>query len=234
MITVVLVDDHAVVRKALRLLLEQSSDLTIVGEAADGPEALELVLATKPTVTLLDITLPTLSGFAVCQELVTRGSETRVLLLTMHENIAYLLHALEVGASGFVPKTTDEAGLLAALRAVAAGQAFVPPTLAGALAVQLQRRVRHPGAIEESAFTTLTPREREVFDLVAQGRTTSDIAALLQLSPHTVHHHRNTVMQKLGIHDRSALVKYAIDQDLPLGGRDAHPAGPQVVGPAPD
>lgn len=227
MITVVLVDDHAVVRRALRLLLEQSADVRVVGEAADGPEGLERILLTEPTVALLDITLPTLGGFTVCQELAVRGSLTRVLFLTMHENVSYLLRAFEVGASGFLPKTTDEAGLLAAVRTVASGQSFVPPALSGALAAMYRRRAHDPSGEPCPAFESLTPREREVFDLVAQGRTTSEIAVLLQLSPHTVHHHRSAVMQKLNIHDRSALVKYALERGLPLGAASPR----EAVGP---
>lgn len=216
MVTVVLVDDHAIVRRALRVLLEQNGDIQVVGEAADGPEGLSLILRAAPDVALLDVTLPTLNGFGLSQELQLRACPTAVIFLTMHESVSYLLRAFEVGARGFLPKTTSEEDLLAAVRVVASGQSFVPPALAGALAAAYRRECGERGQVPEE-FTSLTPREREVFDLVAQGRTTAEISRLLQISPHTAHHHRAAVMQKLHFHDRSAVVKYAMEHHLPLG-----------------
>ena len=210
MITLVLVDDHEVVRTALRLLLERMHDVTILGGAADGEAGLLLIQSTQPDVALIDVALPRMSGFALAEEITRREIPTHMLFLTAYESPAYLTRAMEAGALGYVPKSAGEQEVLSAIRQVAAGRPYVSPAVAGTLAVALRDRSK----ASPSPLTALTNREREVLDLVTAGRTTDEISAVLQISPHTVHRHRGAVMRKMGFHDRVELVRYVLANDL--------------------
>lgn len=225
-VSIVLVEDHAVVRSALRLLLEHAGDLTVVGEAADGEAGLQLIVSAHPDVAVVDVALPNISGFSLAEEVERRDLPTRVLFLTAYESPAYLVRALEVGALGYVPKSAGEPELLTAIRQVAAGRAYVPPWLAATLVTSF----RKAGAVKPSPLVALTPRERQVLDLVAAGRTTEQMAALLGISPHTVHRHRSAVMRKLGFHDRVQLVRFLLANDWgrPAGGHGLEPLPPNA------
>lgn len=210
MITLVLVDDHEVVRTALRLLLERTHDIVILGGAADGESGLHLIQSTRPDVALIDVALPRMSGFALAEELTRREIPTRLLFLTAYESPAYVARAMEVGALGYVPKSAGEQEVLSAVRQVAVGRPYVSPSVAGTLALTLRDRKK----ALPSPLAALTCREREILDLVTAGRTTDEISAVLEISPHTVHRHRGAIMRKMGFHDRVELVRYVLANDL--------------------
>ncbi len=225
-LSLALIEDHAVVRTALRLLVERTGDVHVVGEAADGEAGLHLIASTRPDLALVDIALPKMSGLALAEEVIRRDISTRILFLTAYENPAYLVRALEIGALGYVPKSAGEHELLSAIRQVSSGLPYVPPALATTL-VAAVRTGGGPGNL--SPLAVLTPRERQVLDLVTSGRNTEQIAALLGISPHTVHRHRSAIMRKMGFHDRVELVRFALANDLGEGRPDPEPTqGPMV------
>lgn len=217
-VTVALVEDHALVRHALRLLLEREGQMRVVGEAGDGEAGLRLIESSRPEVALVDVALPVVGGFPLAEEVVRRGLDTRIVFLTAYDDTSYLVRALEVGALGFVPKSAPEQELLTAIRQVAAGRPYVPPSLVAPL-------VAGRGRAPLSPLATLSPRERQVLELVVAGRTTDEIATVLRISPHTVHRHRGAVMQKLGFHDRVELVRFALANDLEPRPRADGPGG---------
>jgi DNA-binding NarL/FixJ family response regulator len=221
-----LIEDHAVVRTALRLLVERVGDVHVVGEAADGEAGLHLIASARPEVALVDIALPKMSGLALAEEVARRDVPTRILFLTAYENPAYLVRALEIGALGYVPKSASEHELLSAIHQVASGLPYVPPSLATSLVAAVRTG---GGSRSLSPLSALTARERQVLDLVISGRNTGQIAGLLQISPHTVHRHRSAIMRKMGFHDRVDLVRYALANDL-AGHADPEPANDPVAG----
>lgn len=208
MIRLVLADDHAVVRAGLRALLTAESDLSIVGEAGTGEEALRLCAASRPDVLLLDITMPGNEHLAVVRAVVERVPETRVLLLTMHQDPTLLREALRLGAAGYVLKRSAESSLLAAIRSVAAGDLYIDPTMAASV-VQRQGGpglgARAPQALPHG----LMSREVEVLKLAAQGYGNKEIAARLFISVKTVETHRLNINEKLGIRSRVELIRFA-------------------------
>lgn len=221
-LSLALIEDHAVVRSALRLLVERVGDLRVVGEAADGEAGLHLIESARPDVAMVDIALPKMGGFGLAEEVTQRDLPTRILFLTAYENPAYMVRALEVGALGYVPKSASEHELLMAIRQVASGLPYVPSSL-GATLVAAFRTGRAPESL--SPPSALTPRERQVLDLVTSGRNTGQIAALLEISPHTVHRHRSAIMRKMGFHDRVELIRFALANDLAKDDED-QPRGP--------
>lgn len=221
-LSLALIEDHAVVRSALRLLVERVGDLRVVGEAADGEAGLHLIESARPDVAMVDIALPKMGGFGLAEEVTQRDLPTRILFLTAYENPAYMVRALEVGALGYVPKSASEHELLMAIRQVASGLPYVPSSL-GATLVAAFRTGRAPESL--SPLSALTPRERQVLDLVTSGRNTGQIAALLEISPHTVHRHRSAIMRKMGFHDRVELIRFALANDLAKDDED-QPRGP--------
>lgn len=221
-LSLALIEDHAVVRSALRLLVERVGDLRVVGEAADGEAGLHLIESARPDVAMVDIALPKMGGFGLAEEVTQRDLPTRILFLTAYENPAYMVRALEVGALGYVPKSASEHELLMAIRQVASGLPYVPSSL-GATLVAAFRTGRAPESL--SPLSALTPRERQVLDLVTSGRNTGEIAALLEISPHTVHRHRSAIMRKMGFHDRVELIRFALANDLAKDDED-QPRGP--------
>lgn len=206
MITLVLVEDHEVVRQGLRALLAAEPGFQIVGEAGDGLAAAELVSRLRPDVLLLDLMLPGLPGLDVVRAVRHSSPETRIIILSMHTDEAYVLSALQAGAVGYVLKRSGSAELLAAIRAAVAGHRYLSPPLSE-MAVQAYVE-RSRAALDP--YQTLTAREREVLQLVVQGKSNAEAAGILGLSPRSVETYRLRLMQKLSIEDLPSLVKFAI------------------------
>ncbi|HRF47191.1 MAG TPA: response regulator transcription factor [Anaerolineales bacterium] len=208
----ILVDDHAVVRSGLRMLLENEPDLAIVGEAGTAREAFSLIEAARPDVVLMDIGLPDRSGIEATREIKAAHPAVAVVALTIHEDAEYFFQMLQAGASGYVPKRAAPQELLFAVRSAAAGEVYLDPSLAKLLVRDFVAR----GPVE--ALTDpehrLTERELEVLAYVAEGASTQEIAEALGISPKTVGRHRENLMRALGLHTRTELVKYAIRHGL--------------------
>lgn len=213
MIRVVLADDHSLVRAGLKALLESASDLTVVGEAQHGREALDVVAEDEPDVLVLDLGLPELNGLEVIARLRRTGSATRVLVLSMHEDREYVARAFREGASGYLVKDAAEPELEIAIRSVAAGRRYVSRGVAGPLVDELMAR----GQAADDPFHILTPRQREVLQLISEGHSTSEIGAKLYISVKTVESHRADLMKRLDIHDVAGLTRYAMRNRLTIG-----------------
>ena len=207
-IRVLIADDHAVLRDGLHALLRMYDDVEVVGKAADGVEAVELAIELKPDVVLMDIAMPRLGGFEAALEIRQRILHTRVLVLTQYDNKEYVFQMLKAGASGYVLKKAAGTELLSAIRAVHAGESFLDPAAAKAM---VDRYVGdEDGADEERRLDQISDREKEVLKLLAEGRSNREIGELLCLSVKTVMSHRANLMEKLDIHNRTGLVKFAI------------------------
>jgi len=205
-IRVMLADDHALFRAGIRSLLDTIEGVEIVGEARDGHEALRLVAERRPDVLLLDVALPQLNGIEVAERLRDTPG-TRVLILSMFANEEYVLRSLRAGAAGYLLKDSTVVELASALRSVADGGSYLSPAVSGHVLAAYVRRVGDEGVPPEPA---LTPRQREVLQLIAEGHGTKEIASRLSLSAKTVETHRAQLMERLGIHDVAGLVRYAI------------------------
>jgi two-component system, NarL family, response regulator NreC len=211
-IRLLLVDDHEVVRSGLRMLLENQADLKILGEADTGKQALEMVETLNPDVVIMDITLPDISGIEATRRIKEAHPDMAVVALTIHEDQQYFFEMLQAGASGYVPKRAAPDDLITAIRAAHRGETYIYPSLAKLLVGDFLSRSGEGDAKE--AINGLTPRESEVLNLLAEGKTNDEIADLLSISVHTVARHRENLMGKLGLHSRSELVKYAIRKGL--------------------
>ena len=211
MIRILLVDDHALVRRGVRLILEQEPDLTVVGEAGDGAEALEALRDVEVDLVVLDIAMPRMTGLQAAREIARRREPPKVLMLSMHDNEQYFFESLKVGASGYVLKSVADEDLVGAVRAAIRGEAFVYPGAMGALARDYLERLRRG---ESVPTTVLTEREDEVLKLIAEGRSSKEIAKALTISIKTVERHRANILAKLGMRDRTQLTRYAIRAGL--------------------
>lgn len=209
-VRVLVADDHTIVRKGLVSLLAESGECEVVAEAADGLDAVEKALATRPEVAILDLSMPRLSGLEAVRRIHDALPQTRVLVLTVHEEEEYILPIVRAGASGYLIKDSAVAELLAAVRALHAGQGYFGPQAARVLAEQY----RHPERAPDDPYGTLSPREREVFHLVVDGHTTKEIARALAISVKTADNHRCRLMEKLGVHNTAELVRYAARRGL--------------------
>jgi two-component system, NarL family, response regulator NreC len=215
-ITLVIADDHRLVRESLVAVLNASGECRVVGEAGDGSAAIQQVLALQPRVAVVDISMPGLSGIEVVRRLSREAPATRCLVLTMHEEEEYLLQVVRAGAAGYLVKDSPAAELLHAVRAIAAGRAHFGPEAARILAEQVQR----PERATADPYGDLTNREREVFHLIVEGRTTKEIARRLGISVKTAENHRSRVMAKLGARNSAEIVRYAARKgliDVPAG-----------------
>jgi DNA-binding NarL/FixJ family response regulator len=208
---ILLADDHVVVRRGLRLVLDTEPDLEVVAEASDGAEAVEKALDSDVHLAILDVTMPRLTGLQAARELSQRKPELRILILSMHENEQYFFEALRAGASGYVLKSVADRDLVEACRATMRGEPFIYPSAAKALIKDFLERARRG---EDSFKDPLTPRESEVVKLVAEGHTSKEIGELLVISEKTVERHRANVLEKLGLRDRVELTRYAIRRGL--------------------
>ena len=208
MIRIALADDHTVLRAGLKSLLERQRDFEVVGEAGDGRELLRVVDDTTPDVVVTDIGMPTLNGTEATSQIVTKHPKTRVIMLSMHSDEAYVLRALKAGARGYLVKESAEADLMTAIRTVHSGKAFFSPSVSALLVEDYVRQMRDRGV--EDSYELLSPREREVLQLIAEGQSNKDIANLLALSVYTVETHRGNILQKLGLHNVPELILYAV------------------------
>jgi DNA-binding NarL/FixJ family response regulator len=216
-IRIVIVDDHAIVREGIRQVFVSDPGIDVVGEASEGQEALDLILAESPDVVLLDITMPGMTGVDVACALRERGSPTRVLMLSVHDDTTYVLEAVRKGAHGYVRKDTTPADLRAAVRAVHAGDAYFSPAVAKRLAEVVREGAPRGGLRVERAVLTvasLTNREREVLVAIARGLLNKEVASELGISIRTVEAHRESIMRKLGVRSVAAMTRAAIDAEL--------------------
>ena len=208
---VLLADDHAVVRKGLKMVLDAEPDIEVVAEAADGSEAVDRGLVEDIHLAILDVSMPRLTGIQAARELVQRRPEVRVLILSMHDNERYFFEALRAGASGYVLKAAADRDLVEACRAAMRGEPFLYPAAVTALIRDYLERAR---AGELPPEDPLTPRESEIVKLIGEGHSSKEIAALLVISDKTVERHRANVLEKLGLRDRVDLTRYAIRRGL--------------------
>jgi DNA-binding NarL/FixJ family response regulator len=208
---ILLADDHALVRRGLRLVLDAEPDLEVVAEASDGLEALALGLREDVHLAILDVAMPGMTGLQVARELSRRRPELRTVMLSMHDSEQYLFEALRSGASGYVLKADADHALIEACRATMRGEPFLYPTGVTALVREHLERARRGEPAREDP---LTDRERQVLKLIAEGHSSREIAALLTISEHTVERHREHILEKLGMRDRVALTRYAIRRGL--------------------
>jgi DNA-binding NarL/FixJ family response regulator len=210
-LTVVLADDHQILRQGLRALLQLEADLQLLGEAADGLEAVRLVERVRPDVLVLDLMMPGLDGLEVARQLAVKSPATRVIILSMHANEAYVIEALRAGALGYVLKEAGADDLVQAIRCVAEGRRyFSAPFSEQTLEAYAQRAEGAP----LDPFRTLTAREREVLQLTAEGHSGVEISERLFISPRTVESHRANLMRKLGVRNQKELVRYALQRGL--------------------
>jgi two-component system response regulator NreC len=211
-IRVLIVDDHALFREGIRLILQNQGTIKIVGEAADGEEAINMARTLKPDIVLMDVTMPGVDGLAATRQIKEDFPETQVLMLTMHESDDYFFRGLSAGASGYVLKEAVSADLIAAIQSVAEGKVFLYPSVAKKLVADYLSRAGTAEA--RGKYQRLTPREREVLFMIGEGRSDKEIAEQLIISPNTVQSHRWHIMEKLDLHNRAELIKYAIRRGL--------------------
>jgi DNA-binding NarL/FixJ family response regulator len=207
-----LADDHNVIRRGLRALLEGQPGFTVVAEAADGVSAVEQAIANKPDVAVLDIAMPRLAGTDAAERIAVEAPSTAIVILSMHADESYVLRALKAGAKAYLLKDSAEGDLIDAIKAVSEGKAFFSPEISKMLVEDYVREIKARGA--QDSYGLLTPREREVLHLLAEGKSNKDIAALLNLSQYTVETHRRNIQEKLNLHSLAELILYAVRKGL--------------------
>ena len=206
-IRVLLADDHAVVRQGFKMILAAQADMEIVGEAGNGREAVELAGRLQPDVVVMDVAMPELNGIEATRRLAGNSPRTRVLALSMHKDSVYVREILRAGARGYLLKDSIAPDLLAAVRAVARGEGYISPAVSDAVLDDYRRHVTNP-------IDLLSSREREVLQMIAEGKTNKEIASVLNLSVYTVDAHRGRVMEKLNLHSVNELVRFAVRNGL--------------------
>lgn len=206
-IRILLADDHAVVRQGFRMILAGQPDMEIVGEAGNGREAVELAEKLLPDVIVMDVTMPELNGIEATRRLQTSTPHSRVLALSMHKDSVYVREILRAGARGYLLKDAIDSDLLAAVRAVSRGEGYLSPVISDAVLTDYRKHVTNP-------LDLLSSREREVLQMIAEGKTNKEIATILNLSVYTVDAHRGRIMEKLNLHSTTELVKFAIRNGL--------------------
>lgn len=208
MIRIVLADDHTVVRKGLRLLLESQPEFKVIGDAANGREAVALAEENQPDVMVMDVAMPILNGIEAARQICARQPAIAIVFLSMHSDEGYVLKALKVGARAYLLKDSAEYDLINAVKAVSEGKAFFSPAISKMLAEDYVRQIEEHRV--DDTYDLLTTREREVLQLLAEGRSNKEVANILQLSLHTVETHRSNILQKLNLHTGAELILYAI------------------------
>lgn len=212
MIRILLADDHTVMRAGLRLLLERQPDMVVVAEAADGRRALELVESEAPDVAVMDIAMPILNGIEATRQIAAKRPELPVVILSMHSDESYVMRALKAGAKAYLLKDSAEADLIRAVRAVREGKSFFSPAVSRMLLEDYVHQLQQRG--EEDSYELLTTRERELLQLLAEGKSNKDVANLLNVSVYTVETHRAHILQKLGLHTVPDLILYAVRKGI--------------------
>ncbi|MGI8744104.1 MAG: response regulator [Bryobacteraceae bacterium] len=207
MIRILLADDHAMVRKGFRLILEAQSDMSIVGEAGNGREAVELAESLHPDVIVMDVSMPELNGIEATRRLAASSPRTRVLALSMHKDSVYVREILRAGARGYLLKDSIDSELVSAVRAVAKGDGYLAPAVSDAVLTDYRRHVTDP-------LDLLSSREREVLQMIAEGKTNKEVASALNLSVYTIDAHRGKIMEKLNLHSTGELVRFAVRNGL--------------------
>jgi two-component system, NarL family, response regulator NreC len=211
-IRVLLADDHQLMRRGVRLMLERETDLTVVGEACDGREAVAMAKSLKPEVVVMDIGMPNLNGIEAAHQMTQENQELAIVMVSMHSDESYVLRALKAGARGYLLKDSAEADLIKAVHVVAGGKSFFSPAVSKVLLDDYVRKLKRSGT--EDAYDLLTPREREVLQLIAEGKSNKDIANLLDLSVYTVESHRGNLMEKLNLKGLPELILYAVRRGI--------------------
>jgi two-component system response regulator NreC len=211
-VRIVLADDHTVMRNGLRLLLERQPNLKVVGEAADGRQAVALSESANPDVVIMDIGMPNMNGIEAARQIVSHNPRTAIAILSMHSDESYVIRALKAGARAYLLKDSAEADLLAAVRALSEGKSFFSPAISRILVEDYMRQLERQGA--EDTYELLTNREREILQLLAEGKTNKEVAAMLNLSLYTVETHRTHILQKLNLHSVPELILYAVRKGI--------------------
>jgi len=211
-VRILLADDHIVMRNGLRLLLERQPHLQVVGEAADGRQAVALSESANPDVVIMDIGMPNLNGIEAARQIVNHNPRTAIAILSMHSDESYVIRALKAGARAYLLKDSAEADLLAAVRALTEGKSFFSPAISKILVEDYMRQLENRGA--EDTYELLTNREREILQLLAEGRTNKEVANMLNLSLYTVETHRTHILQKLNLHSVPELILYAVRKGI--------------------
>ncbi len=209
---ILLADDHNVLRKGLRRILEEQPDLEVVGEASDGRQAVHLAQTLKPDIVVMDIAMPLMNGLEATRQILQRNSSLNVLILSMYSDENYIVQVLRAGARGYLLKDTAEEDLITAVRTVAKGLPFFSPKIAKLLLGDSMQRIRDEGVTD--SYELLTPREREVLQLIAEGKSNKEAATALFVSPTTIETHRARIMDKLDLHSTADIVLYAVRKGI--------------------
>jgi two-component system, NarL family, response regulator NreC len=213
-VRILLADDHTVVRQGLRKVLEERADWKVVAEAGDGREAVRQAEQLKPDVAIIDVAMPLLNGVEATRQIVKHVPSVRVLVLSMHADDAYVTQILQAGASGYLLKDSADVDLIQAVAAVSQGKSFFSPAVARLMLDDYVKQRTGDPVVVIDRYETLSDREREVFQLIAEGKTNKDIAGLLFISPSTVETHRAHIMEKLDVHSASEIVLYAVRRGI--------------------
>lgn len=211
-VRILIADDHGIVRKGLRLQLEQREEFEVVGEASDGREAVRMAEELSPDVVIMDIAMPSLNGIDAASQMLKRRADTKVIILSMHSDESYLNRALSVGVKGYLLKETADLDLGRAVQSVAQGKVFFSPAIATTLLEDYMRQLQQRGL--QDSYELLTDREKEILQLLAEGKSNKEVASALELSTYTVETHRTHIMQKLNLHSTADIVLYAVRKKI--------------------
>jgi DNA-binding NarL/FixJ family response regulator len=211
-IRILLADDHTVMRNGLRLLLERQPNLTVVGEASDGRETVRAAEAVSPDVVVMDIAMPNLNGIEAARQITSARPETAIVILSMHSDESYVIRALKAGARAYLLKDSAEGDLIAAIHAITEGKSFFSPAISRILVEDYMRQLEQRHV--EDTYELLTAREREILQLLAEGKSNKEAAAMLNLSTYTVETHRTHILQKLNLHNVPELILYAVRKGI--------------------
>ena len=211
-IRILLADDHGIVRRGLHYMLERAPGMEVAGEAADGREAVKMAESLNPDVVVMDIAMPNLNGIEATSQIVKRNPKIGVIILSVHSDETYIVRALSSGAKGYLLKDSAEADLIRAVRAVSEGRPFFSPAITQTLLEDYMRRLQQQNL--QDSYDLLTDREKEILQLLAEGKSNKEVATLLELSLYTVETHRSNMMQKLNLHNTAEVVLYAVRKKI--------------------